>query len=140
MRSDVIAHELDSRVGREVLNPRVVEAIEHRRLRNLRLRRRPQEGRLGASADRDIRPTRRPAHGVGQGGANRRLPTHGRDAEQLARRLREEVGKAHCVIDVTADVGVEQHLHAMELSHRSLQLCPCYTTSKLQRTSWTYWS
>ena len=52
-----------------------------------------------------------------------RLAADGGDAEQFAVRFREQIGQANRVVDVRADVRVENNLHSSHLlsarSHRS---------------------
>ena len=66
------------------------------------------ERSLGAGVDGNVGPAGGGTQRAAQGGALRRLAGDGGDAEQLALRLGEEVGEGHGVVDVGADVGVEE--------------------------------
>ena len=53
--------------------------------------------------------TGRPTQGTRQHGALGWFTAYRGYAKQLARRLSQQVRKTHCIVDISADVGVEQH-------------------------------
>ena len=106
IRTNGIDHKLDMPVKGE-LRLMVVRS-QHRSLRGACLDRLAQHRRRAARINGDIALSGRPAQAAGQHRPGDRLARHGGDPHQLACRLLQQIGQTDRIVNIRANVGIQQ--------------------------------